>query len=149
MHTLLVITRQAPFAAVIEASLDPGVYRVIAKEDPASAASLLGRGAVDAIILDLEHPDGVATRAIVEVRAFDPDCPLIVFAGHGPRGWEEEAYLLGTAHVLEKPVRARLLVYLLGKALDGTPPSGEAAPAASERAAGDAGPGLRAAPRAR
>ena len=125
MHTLLVITRQAPFAAVIEASLDPGAYRVIAKEDVTSAASLLGRGAVDAIILDLENTNGVATRAIVEIRAFDPDSPLIVFAGQGPRGWEEEAYLLGTAHVLEKPVRPRLLVYLLGQALAGTPASGE------------------------
>ena len=131
MHTLLVITSHSSFAASIEAALDSGAYRVIAKEDPVSAASLLGRGAVDAIILDLENANGVATRSIVEVRSLDPDCPLIVFAGKGSGGWEEEAYLLGTAHVLEKPVRARLLQYLLGRVLGGAPafgPTGAPAP---------------------
>jgi signal transduction histidine kinase len=68
----------------------------------------------------------------VEVRALDPDCPLIVFAGHGPRAWEEEAYLLGAAHVLEKPVRARLLLYLLGRTL---PKTTEAAASASSPSA--------------
>ena len=104
-------------AASIEAAINPGAFRVISKEDPAAAASLLGRGAVDAIILDLENPDGVATRSIVEIRSFDPDCPLIVFSGLGPGAWEEEAYLLGAAHVIEKPVRARLLQSLLGRTL--------------------------------
>ncbi len=121
MQTLLVITAQPAFAASIEAAINPGVFRVIAKEDPAAAASLLGRGAVDAIILDLENPDSAATRSIVEIRSFDPDCPLIVFSGLSPGAWEEEAFLLGAAHVLEKPVRARLLQYLLGRTLAGTP----------------------------
>ena len=125
MHTLLVITAQPSFAASIEAALNPGAYRVIAKDDPAGAASLLGRGAVDAIILDLENADGLATRSIVEIRTFDPECPLIVFSGLDPGAWQEEAYLLGAAHVLEKPVRARLLQYLLGRALSGTPAFGE------------------------
>ena len=126
MHTLLVITVHLPFAASIEAAMDPGAYRVITKEDPASAASLLGRNAVDAIILDLENSNSVATRAIVEIRSLDPDCPLIVYSGAGTGAWEEEAYLLGAAHVLEKPVRAKLLQYLLGRALGGTPAFGDA-----------------------
>ena len=126
MHTLLVITVHLPFAASIEAAMDPGAYRVITKEDPASAASLLGRNAVDAIILDLENSNSIATRAIVEIRSLDPDCPLIVYSGAGTGTWEEEAYLLGAAHVLEKPVRAKLLQYLLGRALGGTPAFGDA-----------------------
>ena len=130
MYTLLVITRQSSIATAIESALDSGAYRVIAKEDTVSAGSLLGRGAVDAIILDIEHVSGTATRAIEEVRALDPDCPLIVFAGTGPRPWEEEAYILGVEHVLEKPLRARLLVHLLDRALSGTPQPVVAAPPA-------------------
>ena len=126
MQTLLVIAAHPSFAASIEAAINPGAFRVIAKEDPAAAASLLGRGAVDAIILDLENSDGVLTRSIVEIRSFDPDCPLIVFSGLGPGAWEEEAYLLGAAHVLEKPVRARLLQYLLGRTLAAAPAFGDA-----------------------
>jgi signal transduction histidine kinase/ActR/RegA family two-component response regulator len=127
MHTLLVITHQTTLAAGIESALDSGTYRVITKEDAIAAGSLLGRSAVDAIILDVEHASGTATNAIEEVRALDPDCPLIVFAGHGPRPWEEEAYLLGVAHVLEKPVRGRLLINLLGRALAPAPKSSAAA----------------------
>jgi signal transduction histidine kinase/CheY-like chemotaxis protein len=126
MHTLLVVTQLSAFAASIEAALDPGTYRVITKESAVSAAALLGRGAVDAVILDLENPNGVDIRAIMDVRELDSDCPLIVFASHGHRAWEEEAYLLGVAHVLDKPVRARLLVYLVGRALAGKPATGEA-----------------------
>jgi signal transduction histidine kinase/DNA-binding NarL/FixJ family response regulator len=131
MHTLLVVTRQSSFATAIQASLDPTSHRVIAKEDPASAAALLARNAVDAIILDVEHTNGVATRAIEEIRALAPDCPLIVFAGHGPRPWEEEAYLLGAAHVLEKPVRARLLANLLERAMEETPKRAAGSPSAA------------------
>jgi hypothetical protein len=36
-----------------------------------------------------------------------PDCPIIVFAGERQTEWEEEAYLRGVSHVLNKPVRAR------------------------------------------
>jgi len=113
MYTLLVITNHRSFAASIEAALDSASYRVISKEDTASAGALLGRSAIDAIILDIDHTNGVPTRVIEQVRTLDPDCPLFVFASNGSRDWEEEAYLLGTTHVLEKPVRARLLVSLL------------------------------------
>ena len=121
MHTLLVITRHPTFAEAVESALHAALYRVIQKDDAVSAGALLARRAVDAVVLDVEHIDGVATRAIEEVRALGPDCPLIVFAGQGPRPWEEVAYLLGTTHVLEKPVRARLLENLLDRALHDKP----------------------------
>ena len=108
---------------------------VIQKDDAVSAGALLARRAADAVVLDVEHLDGLATRAIEEVRALGPDCPLLVFAGQGPRPWEEVAYLLGATHVLEKPVRARLLENLLDRALhdkpDDAPPAISAPPVAS------------------
>lgn len=131
MHTVLVITAQPSFADSIEVAMDPGAYRVITKEDTAAAASLLGSNAVDAIILDLENANAIATRSIVEIRSLDPDCPLIVYAGAGSSAWEEEAYLLGAAHVLEKPVRFKLLQYLLGRTLAGNAPFGDTAAVAS------------------
>jgi signal transduction histidine kinase/DNA-binding NarL/FixJ family response regulator len=147
MHTLLVITHQSSLADGIDSALDAGTYRVITKEDAVSAGSLLGRGAVDAIILDVEHANGTATRAIEEVRALDPDCPLIVFAGHGPRTWEEDAYLLGVAHVLEKPVRARLLINLLDRAFSAAPQATSSAAATSASAAPASAPVSAYAPR--
>jgi signal transduction histidine kinase/DNA-binding NarL/FixJ family response regulator len=117
MRTLLVITRHQPFATAIEAVLDSAAYRVIGKEDAVSAGALLARGAVDIIVLDLEQAGALAIRAIEELRALSPSTPLLVFARAGDRAWEEEAYLLGVAHVLDKPVRGRLLHNLLDRTL--------------------------------
>jgi len=117
MRTLLVITRQQPFAAAIEAVLDVSLYRVIGKEDAVSAGALLARGAVDVIVLDLENAGGMAIRAIEEVRALATNVPLLVYAGAGERAWEEEAYLIGVGHILEKPVRGKLLQNLLDRTL--------------------------------
>jgi signal transduction histidine kinase/DNA-binding NarL/FixJ family response regulator len=118
MRTLLVITRQPMFAAAVEAALDPAHYRVIAKEDAVTSGALLTRGAVDGVILDLDAHDAIAIRGIEEIRALAPGTPLLVFAAVGYQSWEEQAYLLGVTHVLEKPVRARLLQNLLDRALD-------------------------------
>jgi signal transduction histidine kinase/DNA-binding NarL/FixJ family response regulator len=117
MRTLLVITRQQPFAAAIEAVLDSTAYRVIGKEDAVSAGALLARGAVDIIVLDLDHAGAIAIRAIEELRALSPATPLLVYAGMGDHAWEEEAYLLGVAHILDKPVRGKLLHNLLDRTL--------------------------------
>ena len=115
MRTLLVITRQPMFASAIESALDPSRYRVIPKEDAVSAGALLTRRAMDAVILDLEVHDALAIRSIEDVRALAPDTPMLVFASTGFQSWEEQAYLLGVEHVLEKPVRARLLQNLLDR----------------------------------
>lgn len=117
MRTLLVITRHQPFATAIEAVLDSSAYRVIGKEDAVSAGALLARGAVDIIVLDLEQAGALAIRAIEELRGLSPATPLLVYAGMGDRAWEEEAYLLGVAHVLDKPVRGKLLHNLLDRTL--------------------------------
>lgn len=118
MRTLLVITRQPMFASAVEAALDPGRHRIIAKEDAVNAGALLTRRAVDGVLLDLDVHDAIAIRSIEEVRALAPTLPLLVYASGPYQAWEEQAYLLGVTHVLEKPVRARLLQNLLDRTLD-------------------------------
>jgi signal transduction histidine kinase/DNA-binding NarL/FixJ family response regulator len=118
MRTLLVITRQPAFAAAIETALDAARFRVITREDAAGAAALLTRGAIDGVILEVEFQDAFAIRSIEEIRALAPICGLLVYAGAGYQAWEEQAYLLGVAHILEKPVRGKLLVNLLERTVD-------------------------------
>ena len=120
MRTLLVITRQPAFAGAIEASLDGGQNRVICKEDVLTSGALITRGAVDVVILDLEANDTLAIRAIEEVRALAPACPLIAYTQQTQRTWDEKAYLLGVQHILEKPVRMRILETLLDRAMTET-----------------------------
>ena len=113
MRTLLIVTRQASMATAIESVLDAGQFQVIVKPDVADAEFLLVRGAIDAVIIELELTETRAIRAIAEVKNFAPSCPIIVYTGAKQWEWEEDAYLHGVQHVLTKPVRGKLLNTLL------------------------------------
>ncbi len=118
MRTLLVLSRHGLLSQAIESVLDSTRYQVITKEDVWEAESLLSRGAIDAAILDIELTNANAIRAITEIREAAPRCPLLVYTSAKQSEWEEDAYTLGVAHVLAKPVRAKLLNTLLDRALN-------------------------------
>ncbi|MCE9611591.1 MAG: response regulator [Chthoniobacter sp.] len=109
MRSLLVVTKHLSFANAIASALDPSAFQIIAKEAVAEAEVLLSRGGIDAAILDLELTDARAVRLIEEMKTFAPDCPVLVYTGDKQWEWEEDAYILGVAHVLTKPVRGKLL----------------------------------------
>ncbi len=113
MRTLLVVTKQPSLAHAIQAVLDPVEFQLITKDAVNEAELLLSRGAIDATILDLELTDTRAIRAIEELKSFAPGCPILIYTGDKAWEWEEDAYLLGVAHVLNKPVRGKLLKTLL------------------------------------
>jgi signal transduction histidine kinase/ActR/RegA family two-component response regulator len=113
MKTLLILSKLRNFPAAVEAAVDFTKYQLIVKEDLRAAESLLTRGAIDAVILDLELTDVNSVRMIEMVRAAAPDVPLIVVTTDKQWEWEEDAFLLGVAHVISKPIRGKLLNHLL------------------------------------
>src|SRR3954469_22481343 len=130
MRTLLVLTNQPSMAAAIESVLEPGQFQVIVKEHVGEAEFLLGRGAIDATILDADLTGARAIRAIEKLKSYAPACPIVVFTGERQWQWEEDAYVLGVAHVLTKPVRGRMLNNLLTRLFpDHLPPAAPVAPA--------------------
>jgi signal transduction histidine kinase len=115
MRTLLILSKLRGFPAAVEAAADFAKYRLVVKEDLRAAESLLTRGAIDAILLDLELTDVHATRMIEQVRQAAPDIPLIVVSADKNWEWEEDAFLLGVSHIIAKPIRAKLLNTLLDR----------------------------------
>lgn len=115
MKTLLILTKQPSLVAAIQSVLDQTQYQIVAKEDVREAESLLTRGAIDASMLDVELTDVRAVRLIERLKNCAPGCPILIFTGTKNNEWEEDAYLLGVAHVLTKPVRAKLLNTLLDR----------------------------------
>jgi len=111
----LILTKQPSLAAAIQSVLDQARYQVVTKEDVWDAESLLTRGAIDASILDVELTDSRAMRLIEEMKNCAPACPILIFTGTKNTEWEEDAYLLGVAHILTKPVRSKLLNTLLDR----------------------------------
>ena len=115
MRTLLILTKQPSLAAAIQSVLDQKIYQIVAKEDIWEAESLLSRDAIDAAILDVELTDVRAARLVEDLRNSAPNCPVLIYAGTKQNEWEEQAYSLGVQHVLNKPVRGKLLNTLLDR----------------------------------
>lgn len=123
MRTILLLTNQPSFASAVQAVLDPAEFQLICKLDIGEAEFLLSRGAVDAALLDLKLTDNRAVRTIEQVMQAAPGCPVIVYAHAKQREWEEDAYLLGVEHVLDKPLRGKLLTNLLARLFPSNAPS--------------------------
>jgi signal transduction histidine kinase len=145
MRTLLILTNQSSMAAAIESVLDASQFQVIVKEHVGEAEFLLGRGAIDATILDAELTATRAIRIIEELKSYAPGCPILVYTAERLWQWEEDAYVLGVAHVLTKPVRGRMLNNLLNRLFpDRLPQAAPAAPVAEAPRAHTANDSVRA-----
>ncbi len=121
MRTLLILSKLRAFPASVEAAVDLSKYQLVVKESLRAAEPLLTRGAIDAVILDIELTDVTATRLIEHVREAAPEAPLIVVTEAKQWEWEEDAFLLGVAHVISKPIRRKLLNHLLDRVFQAPP----------------------------
>src|SRR5580698_3058669 len=109
MKTLLILADKPSLAEEIRAALIADSYRIVYQSEMRPGYALLTQGLVDACILDAELTTIRPIRSIESIRRALPFCPILVYAGAKQWEWEEEAYLLGVGHVLNKPVRGRLL----------------------------------------
>ena len=121
MKTLLVLAQHPGLCEALRSALDPAKYRVIERLTVEEAEPLLGRGLLDVCIIDVEQMNVQGLWAVEKLRRRLPSCPVLVYSGSRPWEFEEEAYLQGVAHVLAKPVRARMLGELLQRLC--TPPA--------------------------
>jgi signal transduction histidine kinase/DNA-binding NarL/FixJ family response regulator len=109
MKTILVLSSHPDFAEEIRAGLNIGQYRVVHRLSVDEAEPLLAHGLVAVCILDADLMGVELVWAVDRLRRFDLRSPIIVYTSTNESAWEEEAFLHGVAHVLTKPVRARLL----------------------------------------
>ncbi len=113
MITILVLTKQESLSVAISSAVEARKYQFITKDDVWEAESLLSRGAIDVAIVDVELTDVKAIRLLQDLKRTAPSVPILVYTGSKQWEWEEDAYLIGVEHVLNKPVRSKLLNNLL------------------------------------
>ncbi len=113
MKTLLVLGEHPDFAESVRAALNPEEYRVLFRSSFEEAEPLLVHGLADACILDAELTNVQGVWCLEKLRRRAPKCPVIIFTGAAKWEWEEEAYLQGAVHILNKPVRGRMFSALL------------------------------------
>ena len=123
MKTLLVLAPHPELGEAVRQALNPEVHKVIHRTGVDEAEPLLSRGKIDLVILDVELTDVQGIWVLEKVRRLLPQCPLIIYTGARQWQWEEEAYLQGVSHVLNKPVRARLLNTVLERIWSSAAPS--------------------------
>ncbi len=109
MKTLLVLAQNPELPEEVRKVLNPERYRVLHRPTLDEAEPFLAQGLADVCILDVDLTDVQSVWLLEKVRRRAPKCPTIVYTGSKQSQWEEEAYLHGTAQVLNKPVRGRLL----------------------------------------
>jgi signal transduction histidine kinase len=115
MKTLLVLAEHPDLAEAVRAAVNAEQYRVLHRFNLEEAEPLLAHGLAQACIVDVELNNVQGIWFLERLRRRAPKCPVIVYAGAMQWEWEEEAYLQGAAHVLVKPLRARLFNALLDR----------------------------------
>ena len=113
MRTLLVLAQHPELAEQVRASVNAENYRVIHRLNADEAEPLLAHGLADACLVDVESSNVQGIWLIEKLHRLGIACPILIYTGLQPWDWEEEAYANGVAHVLRKPVRARILNTLL------------------------------------
>ena len=136
MKTLLDLAQHPDFAEAIRAVVNPESFRIIHRVSLDEAEPLLHAALFGGCIIDAEVGGAQWIWMIEKLRRRVPACPIIVYTADKAWEWEEEAYLMGVAQVVAKPVRARLLNALLERAL-----SRPAAPASRPTAGTSRSPG--------
>ena len=96
-------------------ALNPADYRVVHRMTLEEAEPLLVHGLVQACVLDMDLSSVQGVWLIEKLHRRLSKVPLLVFTSEKSGEWEEEAYLKGVTHVLNKPVRARLLNAVLAR----------------------------------
>jgi nitrogen-specific signal transduction histidine kinase/CheY-like chemotaxis protein len=114
MKTILVIAQTPALASAISTVLDRDLYRVLHQPEVPEPEALNPSG-IDLCVLDADLTNVQPIRLVERIRRSFPDCPLIVYTNQAQWEYQEEAYLLGAMHVLNKPVRAKLLLALLDR----------------------------------
>lgn len=97
-------------------------FDVIVAADGAEATRLWRERSADLVILDLFMPEKDGIETIVELRAFNPDLPIIAMSGGGAKGRVDilkDARLLGVVASIEKPFDKHEMMALIGRSLVG------------------------------
>jgi DNA-binding NtrC family response regulator len=86
-------------------------------DDEPAIRSAIGRYP-DLAILDQKLPDGAGLDLVTQLRAIDPDIPVVLLTGHGSVDLAVEALKQGVTDFIEKPFKLERLRTTVGLLLE-------------------------------
>lgn len=99
--TILVVDDEASIRHAIKRSFPQ--YGILEAENAAQALEKTRDGFPDLVLLDQILPDGDGLDIIVQLKAIDPELPIILMTGNGNIDLAVESLKIGAADFLEKP----------------------------------------------
>lgn len=114
--TILIVEDSEKLAELFEEALSPA-YNTLKAMDIKTAEKALKHHRPDAVLLDMQLPDGSGLELISTAKRERPDCVIIVATAYGSIQLAVEAMRLGAADFLEKPVDMEALPRIFAKHL--------------------------------
>ncbi len=115
---ILLVDDEASVRFGIHNFLDAHRFEVIEADSCQLGLERLRQEQPDVALLDYKLGDGTALELIPQLRALDPDIPLVVLSGHGSIDLAVQAIKLGADQFLTKPVDLPVLLALIERLID-------------------------------
>jgi DNA-binding NtrC family response regulator len=118
---ILLIDDEIEFISTLGERLELRGYTSKIAEDGESGISMITKESFDVVILDLMMPGLNGIDALRQIKAIDPNLPVILLTGHGSTKDGMEGMRIGAFDFLMKPLDINDLLRKIKLALDESP----------------------------
>ena len=117
-QTIVVIDDERTVQATLTAVLQKNGFAVEVAPNAAQGLRKVAALNPDLVLLDLELPDADGLEVLKELKAAQPDLPVMILTAHDSLANAIESIKLGAFHFLSKPYAAEELISLCRRALE-------------------------------
>ena len=115
---IIVVEDQEDLAALYKKSLTKAGYEVVNAYTGEEGVAEFQDGGADAVLLDMTLPEMHGLQALQEIRALNPNVPVVVATGETSDDTRQQCERLGVREYLSKPVGDKQLQAALRRALN-------------------------------
>jgi DNA-binding NtrC family response regulator len=117
-NSVLIIEDDAGIRFGVRDYLEANGYEVYETDSLRQGMETFRTRRPDAVVTDYLLPDGNAFDLLPQLKAIDPECPLVVLTGHGSIELAVRAIKEGADHFLTKPVELSAIAIILQRLLE-------------------------------
>jgi len=118
MHTVLIVDDEKNYPPIISAILTQAGFETMTAFGGQEALPLLREGSVDLVLTDMKMPEMDGIALLENIRAKDPDLPVVMMTAHGTVEKAVEAMQKGADNYILKPFDNQRLIITVQKAVD-------------------------------
>jgi two-component system, cell cycle response regulator DivK len=119
IYTILIVEDDETSFILLQALLEPFNCRLLFAADGNQAVALcISHPEIDLVLMDLKLPLLSGYEATRQIRAFNPDVPIIAQTAYALSGDNEKALAAGCNNYITKPIKKEELLAKIGLYLD-------------------------------